>query len=266
MTEYQRPWRCLTNTAADRGGSIHDDERARELGFRRAFVPGNVVASAAIPLIFDHFGAEWMSGGWFSFSFVGPVYTADEVQATAAVGDAVLDLAVRTRDGQPCCVGAAGTGLEAPWLEKPPEWGEVFPELGADFAFPDQEVVLSRDDALATLDAAGDDSPWYREASPWGDPVAPPETVLPLALHTMRGTRVPLTGAKGPGIWARHQVLVREPLHYDQPYRFAQRVVGKGIGTRSFFVEYEFELRDGDRAVLLGRHRGKFLQAAAQAK
>ena len=78
----------------------------------------------------------------------------------------------------------------------------------------------------------------------------------------MVGTRVPLTGAKGPGIWARHQVAMRAPLHYHTPYRFSQHVVGKGSTERAYFVDYQFEVRDHDGELMVGRHRGKFLKRA----
>ena len=115
----------------------------------------------------------------------------------------------------------------------------------------------------ADLYAAGDDTPWYLGPSPWGAPVVPPEWLLPIALQTMVGTRVPLTGAKGPGIWARHQLAICRPLRYDTPYTFSQHVVGKGSTARTLFVEYEFEVTDADGQLVIGRHQGKFLKRAA---
>jgi hypothetical protein len=263
MSQYQRPWRCLVNTAADKGGSIHDDQQARGLGFRGAFVPGSVVASAAMPLILERYGPEWMDGGWFSFTFITPVYDSEEVRATAEAVGEELTLRLESREKRLCCVGEAGAGFEPPWTDKAPQWGDVFPDLARNFAFPPRDIVISMQDTQDMLEAAGDDTPWYRGASPWGDAVAPPECVLPIALHTMAGTRVPLTGVKGPGIWARHQLAIREPLRYDAGYRFSQWVVGKGSSERAYFIEYQFEVAQDDRQIVIGRHQGKFLKRAA---
>ncbi len=277
MSRYARPWRALVNTAAAKGGSIHDDTRAQELGFKGAFVPGSVVVCAAIPLIFEHYGKQWMDGGWFSFTFITPVYTSEEVQALAAeevraevraevreeaeTADR-LNLQVTTRDGRLCCQGAAGLGFHTPWTAREAPWGDVFPELLRDFEFPSAEIVICFDDVVEMLYAAGDETPWYLGPSPWGPPVVPPEWLLPIALHTMVGTRVPLTGAKGPGIWARHQLAICRPLRYDTPYTFNQHVVGKGSTERTYFVEYAFELTDDQGPLVVGRHRGKFLKRA----
>jgi hypothetical protein len=128
--------------------------------------------------------------------------------------------------------------------------------------FPPRDIVLRLEEVEGMLGAAGDDTPWYRGGSPWGGAIAPPEAILPIALHTMAGTHVPLAGVKGPGIWARHQLSIREPLRYDTAYRISQRVVGKGSSGRTYFVDYEFELTQDRRQILAGRHRGKFLKRA----
>lgn len=228
MTEYRGAWSRLGNISAASADSIHDDAKAKELGFRGAFVPGSVVASAAIPLIFERFGSPWMTGGWFSFSFSAPVYSNEEVRALGEETPDGYELSVITRDERVCCSGHAGLGFKQPWhVDRNPD-PSVFPELEIGFEFPAADVVISRDDVSPMLAAAHDDSSWYVDDSPWGGPVAPPEQVLPIALQTMRGTRLPLPGIKGPGIWARHHLSIAAPLRFDESYRFAQWLVDKG--------------------------------------
>jgi acyl dehydratase len=259
MTRYRGEWKQLGNTSADSAGSIHDDDKARELGFRGALVPGSVVASAAIPLIYERFGPDWMQGGWFSFAFAAPVYSAEQVQAQGEDGEAEFELRVATRDSRLCCSGQAGLGFVQPWcIDRVPD-SEVFPELDVGFAFPEVDIIITEEDVVPMLDAAGDQSRWYRTESPWGGRVAPPEQILPIALQTMRGTRLPLPGKKGPGIWARHHISIREPLRFAEPYRFTQWLVDKGRSGRTLFVEYEFAVRGPSGIVVRGGHRGKWI-------
>ncbi|MFP6815977.1 MAG: hypothetical protein VB949_09970 [Pseudomonadales bacterium] len=261
MTAYRGAWKRLGNTAVAQAGSIHDDAAAKELGFEGAFVPGNVVASAAIPLIFERFGPDWMQGGWFSFNFTTPVYTSEEIRAHGDNGDTELQLFIQARDSRMCCNGAAGLGFIQPWHSRRDPDHTVFPELNIGFTFPESDIVINRDDVVGMLDAAGDETGWYRRESPWGESVVPPEHLLPIALETMRGTRLPLPGKKGPGIWARHHISICEPLRYDQRYRFTQWLVDKGSSGRTLFVEYEFEVSRGSTVVVRGGHRGKWLRA-----
>src|SRR5262245_23835994 len=82
-TAFEGRWRKLENLSVNLKGSIHDDDEARKIGFRGGFVVGSTVATAALPAIIGLLGKEWMEGGWYSFSFVAPVYADDEVREVA---------------------------------------------------------------------------------------------------------------------------------------------------------------------------------------
>src|SRR3990172_11567343 len=112
---YVGSWRRLTNLSADRKGSIHDDDAARNLGFKSAFVPGSTVATAAMPALVHCLGSRWMEGGWYRFTFVSPVYTDEDVREVAEEGIDGVALRVQARDERPCCSGTAGFGVRPPW-------------------------------------------------------------------------------------------------------------------------------------------------------
>ena len=112
---FEGPYRRLVNTAAEQKNSIHDDAQAQRLGFRGGFVPGSIVGTAAMPAIVAAFGKEWMEGGWYSFTFVSPVYIDDEVHEVARrTGDGIA-IQVLDRSGRLCCNGRAGLGATIPW-------------------------------------------------------------------------------------------------------------------------------------------------------
>ncbi|MDA1075071.1 MAG: MaoC family dehydratase, partial [Proteobacteria bacterium] len=119
-------WKLLSNTASAQKGSIHDDDAARSLGFRRAFVPGSLVANFAVPSILEHFGSTWLQGGWYDFNFVSPVYIDEEVRTIAGETDGRFACRVETRDGRLCAQGLAGMQAKLPWQTKG-ALADVFP-------------------------------------------------------------------------------------------------------------------------------------------
>jgi len=263
---FEGPYRRLVNTAAEQKGSIHDDDEARKLGFRGGFVPGSVVGQSAFPAIVAAFGKEWMEGGWYSMTFVSPVYIDDEVHELAQRSGEDLAFQVVDRAGRLCCNGRAGLGPRVPWdtAEDLAHGAEgVLPGIEAGFSYLPHEFTPERDLCLGTVQSAGDETPWYRDSSPWGGPIVPPEYIQVVALHLMREPHqprlAPLQGTKGPGMWAQHDLAIREPIFQDRRYTVREKVADKGRSGRTLFLTYEYEVYDGDRQVAQGRHKAKWL-------
>ena len=260
------PWRRLINTAAANKGSIHDDAEAEKLGFRGGFVPGSVVGTAAMPAVVAAFGTKWMVGGWYSFTFVSPVYIEDEVREVATRAGADIAVQVADRTGRLCCSGRAGLGTILPWdvaEDGAHGAGSVFPGIELGHTFTPWKFTPERDVCLGMVEAAGDQTPWYREGSPWGGPVVPPEYLHVLALHLLRQPDQPSTpevvGVRGPGMWAMHDLVLHAPLPVDGTYTMNERVVDKGRSGRTLFLTYEFEVTSGGGLVAQGRHKAKWI-------
>ncbi len=245
----QGRWRTLPNLAADEKDSIHDDDRARELGFRRGFVPGPTVAEAVMPAIFGHLGQRWFEGGWYNLKFISPVYNDDEVQEVAELsddGDAIT-VKLLTRDGRLTCGGHAGLGLNPPWDpdEDGRRGGEVaFPQFPLNQISEELEFTVQPQDFVPQLDAAGQDSPWFRESSPWGGPIAPAISLIRQAQDLM--DRPLGDGVELPGINADFQLVVQHPVFVGQRYRIARRIANKGVSGRCWFLTVEFTINDLD--------------------
>ena len=228
---YTGGWRRLVNGAASTTGSIHDDAVARSLGFAGGFVPGSTVGQAAMPAIVDRFGARWFEGGWYAFKFVSPVYTHEDVREVAEPGeDGQITIKVENRAGRAACLGGAGLGLTPPWSTTPadePEGEPVLPELELGRTY-EMDFTTTRADVIAMLDAAGDETPWYVDASPWGGPIMPPERLMGVALQQTLIARNTPPSVRPPGIWAEHALVIERPLLLDAPYRMVQRIVRRG--------------------------------------
>ncbi|MBK8560958.1 hypothetical protein [Candidatus Amarobacter glycogenicus] len=265
---FEGIYRKLVNTAAEQKESIHDDAQAQRLGFRGGFVPGSIVGTAALPAIVAAFGKEWMEGGWYSFTFVSPVYIDDEVHEVAGRTPDGIAIQVVDRSGRLCCNGRAGLGATIPW--NPSEDGAhgaegVLSEVSLGFEFLPHEFTPEPDLCQATVRSAGDTTPWYAGGSPWGGPIVPPEQLHVVALHLMREPRQPrpgrMEGIREPGMWAQHDLAIEGPLFQDRTYTVKERVADKGRSGRTVFLTYEFEVFDGARRVARGRHKAKWLAA-----
>ena len=266
---YQGPWRRLVNSAAASAGSIHDGEAARKAGFEGGFVPGSTVGTLALSAVFDRYGARWMEGGWYSLTFVSPVYEHNDVRAVGepVSGGDELSVRVETRDRRLCCAGRAGLGDRLPW--DPAQDGargaaDVLPGIPIGLELEDTEFTLSPADVRTLAEAAGAEANWYREDSPWGGPVIPPERLMVVALRMRPPRRLPYEGVRPPGMWARHDLLLRRPLLLNTPYWMRERVADKGRAGRTVFLTYEFSVQGGDGEVLaVGRHGVKWIAADA---
>src|SRR5262245_30863820 len=268
-TVYEGTWRRLVNRAANAEGSIHDDKTARSLGFEGGFVPGTTVGTAALTAVLAHYGWEWMNGGWYSFTFVSPVYVSEEVREVAQSLDGSGDIAVTVvnRDGRTCASGRAGLGTE---LGMGKAWDpaadgtsgpEVLALMPVGTVYPPEETTCTAADVEDLLRSAGvENSAWYQTASPLGPPVIMPEWIFGPALRIIRRPGVVQLGdeAKPPAMWAHHMLVVERPMLLDRPYTISETLVDKGRSGRTLFVTSEFEVR-----AAIGRHRSKWFASSS---
>jgi hypothetical protein len=107
------------NTATASTNKIHDDDVARQYGFRGGLVPGVDVYAYLTHLPVREWGRGWLEDGRISARFVTPVYDGREVTASGTWDGDDLDLIV-TDGTTTCASGRAGrpapttTGAEPP--------------------------------------------------------------------------------------------------------------------------------------------------------
>ncbi|MEX0941487.1 MAG: MaoC family dehydratase [Pseudomonadales bacterium] len=254
------PWnfegdiRQLGNPSASKKRSIHDDQTARTLGFKGAFVPGSVVGTLAIPAILERYDEDWFKGGWYNFKFVSPVYTNDYVHVVAAdTGAGEIEIRVVTHDQRLCLTGRAGLGLKQPMQVSGGD-DDVFPDAIIGQTFEDKTITVERAQAQDMLDAARDTSPlWER--------LVPPEHWMGVALRMMDWKLIPLTDIQPPGMWAEHALIVKRPLGYGT-WHLSEYLAAKGRSGRANFVDCAFSIRDeSGEEVAVGRQKNKFIRS-----
>jgi len=174
------------NTARASANRIHDDEVARQYGFRGGLVPGVTVWAYLSHPVVQAWGRPWLERGSMSARFLRPLYDGEEAtidvtgEATAASGPAPgghMALALRDSSGELCASAEASLG---PRVEPSGDLGELiagFPEAPLPTEPPRASAeLLERLDvlgthsltfdasrALAYLDAVGEELPLYRE-------------------------------------------------------------------------------------------------------
>ena len=251
--QFTGDFKQLGNPSAEKKGSIHDDEPARKLGFKGAFVPGSVVGTVAVPAIMERFGESWFGGGWYNFKFVTPVYTSDDVHVTGSQAGDDIEIRVMTRDGRLCLAGRAGLGYKQAWSDPPASEEDVFPGAVVGYKFDAKTLTVDKSQAEGMLAAAKDTSALW-------DRLVPPEHWMGVALRMMDWKQVPLTGIRPPGMWAEHSLMVKRPLGYGT-WHLSEFLVAKGRSGRANFVDCEFSIRDtSGNEVAVGRQKNKFIR------
>lgn len=73
------------NTAANSRGSIHDDEKAKEMGYKGGFIPGTTVLGYMSRLMQETYGPRWQAGSTFNGRLRRPLYEGAPATVTGAV-------------------------------------------------------------------------------------------------------------------------------------------------------------------------------------
>ena len=173
------------NTSSSSENKIHDEQIAREYGFRGALVPGvTVYAYLTHPLV-EAFGAAWLERGTANVRFVKPIHDGEEVRlagvmtsrdarvttatvtATTAVGGECATLAATLPAGSPVPVNLAQYPVMPLPADRPIVTREHLAGLAA-LGTPINPYDSERQ--LEYLERVSDDLPIYRGARGWAHP------------------------------------------------------------------------------------------------
>ncbi len=179
------------NTAAADVGSIHDDAYATRMGYRGGLVPGVTLLAYCTPTLIDAFGEEWVQRGRLRARFLRPAYDGETLAVRAAVtraegGDVTLGCRIERADGTACIEAEASCLLgeqpattSKPWRTAIPVAGPAVPPGGGLPPLAPENMTIGQElspltnrlplaESIAWAGAAGDESAWYRNASPFG--------------------------------------------------------------------------------------------------
>ncbi len=168
------------NIAAASSGSIHDDEKAAELGYQGGLVSGLVHNEQFVPIALDLFGPAWLERGGFSLAYRTPTLDGEPVQAFARVpveGEAQVeawsqnDAGQRVADGV-LFLGDTRTPLATRLAASQPAEGRILRDVALGPFGPQRRLRASADVQAQMRDTTTEPIDWYFDASPWGPAVA----------------------------------------------------------------------------------------------
>jgi hypothetical protein len=249
---------------------IHDDDKAKSLGYPGGFVGGITLANVTVPALFASFGHTWYENGAYTVNFAKPVFDQEEVRVVweevePDPGDKnKIHFWLERRNGEQTTFGWAAVGEQGgqrvtpPWeraAQKPADPEEdLLPEikLGEEHEF---EYSREKDVMIQQLGLLQDYNWWYRIASPWGDPILPPPEI---AYMVMVGSAIAREGQQRSSRFRSfmdggRELVVCGPLFSDRIYHILARTVEKGRTKRSVYFISEAFIDDehGNRVAIL---------------
>ena len=168
------------NIAAASRGSIHDDAKAAELGFKGGLVSGLVHNEQFVPVALDLFGPQWLERGGFSFSYRTPTLDGESVQAFARVpAEGVTqvetwsqnDAGQRVADGV-LFLGNVETPLSQRLATSQPAEGRILRNVALGPFGPPRRLRVSAEVQALMRGTTTEPLDWYFGTSPWGPAVA----------------------------------------------------------------------------------------------
>jgi hypothetical protein len=273
------PLWAARNWSIDAGaGSIHDDSTAAELGFRGGTVAGDVHMNQFPPVLIRAFGNEWFERGNLSLSFKNATVDLEKVQVFVekpVSGEVQTKVWMEREDGLLVATGTAALGdhsrseLRRKDLRPcDPSELRILNRLRAGLSLGEYDVFTDPTKQFQRFDTKviSDPLSWYRESSPWGEPVAAPCTVLEyLWAYPMQGLQ-PLVG-DSVGLFGAIEIgFVNGPLLMNRNYHLSSEVVCVGHSPQTEYVWYDTRaVNDAGDLVATMRMQSRVMKASSPA-
>lgn len=281
MTVIEGEWIPAVNQASHVKGSIHDEERARELGFERAVVGAGMHIPMVTKAPVSLFEMQWYERGFLKARFGSPMHDGDMIRLVledvnpSPSDERLLSLRIEKRDGSTPLTGFLGLLANlgqplAPWQregEGPSLSKAAYDPLPSDpigTMYLPKAMTFEPEESLRALTVVGDACPWYSQSSPWG----------PAILPTYRFVRIPrLASDLTPtpdaaedmqsSMNALFQVLHLGPVLCGRTYSVQSTLVEKGYSGRTAFRTSEAVVSDGGRTVAMVRQMLRWIPQRA---
>ena len=273
------PLWAARNWSADAGeGSIHDDDTAAELGFRGGTVAGDVHMNQFPPVLVQIFGERWFESGNLSLSFKNATVDKEEVQVFAeplAPDATQTKVWMERADGLLVSTGTAAVGdhSQSELRRKDlrpcdPSELRILNRIEPGMSLGEYDVLTDPEKQFERYDnnLISDPLTWYREPSPWGEPVAAPCTIVQYLWGYPIKTLDPyIQGSVG--LFGAIEIgYTNGPFLLNRRYHLSSKVISVGQSPQTEYVWYETEAyNDAGDLVVTMRMQGRSMKASSEA-
>jgi hypothetical protein len=277
------PPRIALNSSS---ASIHDPERARALGFRGSAVGGNLHLDIFAPLLVQTYGPAWFESGALSLYFLNIVVSGERVQAAVEgperPGEQV-GVHARSPDDPSLriCEGTASLGDHSRSALAIRDLKTCEPDRlrllkgvrpGQRLGRSEMTVPLAEQEAQIASEVNNEPLPWYREASPWGAPIASIGSTAALMFRHLTGDglhhhhdRISPGIGDASGMFGAFEIAYQKgPVFVDRPYVVEGIVVGVGESPKTEYLWWDATASDhAGEVVVRMRHLFRFIKASS---
>jgi hypothetical protein len=266
--------------------SIHDPEQARRLGFRGSAVGGNLHLDIFAPLLVRLYGPAWFERGALSLYFLNIVVSGETVQAVVEPPPAPMAQAriyARRADepGFRVCEGTASLGdhSRSELSMRDLRIGDEAELRMLKGVKPGQALGCVRMAVASAAQAAqiangsiNEPMDWYRDASPWGGPIASVGQTAGLMFRLLVGDgdqhhheRISPHIGVASGMFGAFEIAYQNgPVFLDRPYTVDGVVVGVGQSPKTEYLWWNATAKD-EKGVVVARmrHLLRFIKASS---
>ena len=271
------PLWAARNWSADAGaGSIHDEKTATELGFRGGTVAGDIHMNQFPPVLVKVFGNAWFERGNLSLLFKNATIDKERVRVFVQQpepGASQTRVWMEREDGVLVCEGTAGMGDPAAsqlrtldYRPCDPSALKILRRVKPGMSLGTYELVAKPDLQFQRYDSnlISDPLTWYRDASPWGGPVAAPCTILEFLWQSaMKGLKPLLEEATG--LFGAMEIsYTNGPFLMGEAYRIECEVVCVGQSPKTEYVWYDQHAYNSDGQLVVSlRMQSRAMKASS---
>lgn len=254
--------------------SIHDDNMAKDLGFKGAPIEGPTHFSQFVPLLQQIWGQEWEERGCLSSHFKNVAVEGEEVRAFVEVPLGQTNYAriwAEKKDGTLVLEGSATIGPDTETALdvrrkklRPPEKLIIMRDVKVGMKNEPHKVQMGFDQnmgklypftLLDKLKVITEKSDWCTpeggKSSPWGKAIVPLEMMGPLTEYS--GGKFPVRGP-AVGLFADLEIkMVKGPIFVGKEYDLDREIVGLSESRKTESCWVLTSLRDPDSGELVAQ-------------
>ena len=260
QTRMTGEWRRPTNTSADEKGGIHDDETASGLGFAGGTIAGSIHMEQFVPILVDHFGAEWWRRGGISLYFLSATLNAQPVRCLLEpTAPDKASIWMEDEDGQRIMQGSASLG-DDPDSEirqrlnsvREPQHIRMFADVRIGVKSEPVPSRLSIDEVEARLKVITEPMACFESSHEFGARVAP----MAAAIHTFRAAEPIIAPIRGDfvGMFGAIEVqFVNGPILAEHDYLVVGEALALSESPKTEIIWHQHEMRDAQSGATVAR-------------